>query len=70
MTDTPGAYHTPKPLAVGDVLEVTIESQGIHNDGIVTRDGFVIFVKDTIKGKKYKVKIIEVKRTFANAEKV
>ncbi len=70
MTDVPGTYHTPKPIAMGDILEVTVESQGINNDGIVKRDGFVIFVKDAVKGKSYKVKIIEVKRTFVIAEKV
>lgn len=60
----------PKPVAVGDVVEVTIESQGARGDGIAKKDNFIIFVKGASKGEVCKVKITEVKRTFANAEKV
>jgi 23S rRNA (uridine2552-2'-O)-methyltransferase len=59
----------PKPVAVGDVIELTIESQGTRGDGIAKKDNFVIFVKGANQGETCKVKIIEVKRTFANGEK-
>jgi 23S rRNA (uridine2552-2'-O)-methyltransferase len=51
-------------------VEVTIESQGGHGDGIAKVDGFVVFVKGAAKGESCKVKISEVKRTFALGEKV
>ena len=46
MTETPKKFELPKPVAVGDVKDVTIESQGGQGDGIAKVDGFIIFVKD------------------------
>jgi 23S rRNA (uracil1939-C5)-methyltransferase len=62
-------FGTPKPVAVGDVVELTMESQGARGDGIAKKDNFVIFVKGAAKGETCKVKITELKRTFANGEK-
>lgn len=59
----------PKPVTAGEVLEVDIEFQGAHNDGIAKKDGFVIFIKGATKGERCKVKITEVKRTYALGEK-
>jgi predicted RNA-binding protein with TRAM domain len=63
-------FEVPKPVAVGDLKDVTIESQGGHGDGIAKIDGFVLFVKGAQRGERCKVRITEVKRTFATAEKV
>lgn len=63
-------YHIPKPVTTGEVIDLVIESQGTHNDGIAKKEGFIIFVKGAAKGEKCKVKITDVKRTFATGEKV
>ena len=60
----------PKPVAVGEIIQVTIDSQGVHNEGIARRDGFMIFVKGAVRGESCKAKVIEVKRTYAVAEKL
>ena len=63
-------FEVPKPVSVGDSLTVKIESQGGHGDGIAKVDGFIVFVKSAAKGEECKIKIIDVKRTYAIAEKV
>jgi predicted RNA-binding protein with TRAM domain len=65
----PKRFDAPKPVAVGDVVDVTIESQGGQGDGIAKVDGFVVFVKGAQKGETCKVKIADVKRTYAVGEK-
>ncbi len=67
---SPRRFETPKPVSVGDVVEVTVESVGGKGDGIAKKDGFVIFIKGAQKGETCKVKITEVKRTYAVGEKV
>ncbi len=63
-------FELPKPVAVGDSFDVLIESQGGQGDGIAKRDGFIIFVKGATKGEQCKVRIVDVKRTFAIGEKI
>ncbi len=62
--------NVQKPVSVGDTLEVLIESEGGQGDGIAKRDGFVLFVKGARKGENCKVKILDVRRSFAVAEKL
>ncbi len=59
-----------KPVSVGDVVELHIESEGGQGDGIAKKDGFVLFVKGAKKGETCKAKVTDVKRTFALAENV
>ena len=63
-------FDAPKPVANGDEIDVTIESVGGQGDGIAKVSGFVIFVKGATKGETCKVKITEVKRTYATGEKI
>ena len=63
-------FQSPKPVSIGDFVEVSIDSVGGHGDGIAKLEGFIIFVKDARKGERCRVKITDVKRTFALAEKV
>ncbi len=58
------------PVAVGDVVDVRIDSVGGHGDGIAKVEGFIVFVKEGKKGEKCRVRITDVKRTFATGEKV
>ncbi|VVC04356.1 23S rRNA (uracil(1939)-C(5))-methyltransferase RlmD [Candidatus Bilamarchaeum dharawalense] len=69
MEESHKKYGVPKPVSVGDTLKVKIESQGGQGDGIAKIDGFIIFVKGAKKGEECTVKINDVKRTYAVAEK-
>ncbi len=60
----------PKPVAVGDELDVTIEAVAAKGDGIAKKEGFVIFVPGVKVGEKVRIKVNAVKRTCAIAEKV
>ncbi len=62
--------NMPKPVAVGDVLGVTIEATGSRGDGIAKKDGLVIFVKGASQGQTVKIKITSIGRSSANAEVV
>jgi 23S rRNA (uridine2552-2'-O)-methyltransferase len=47
---------------------VEIAEIGSNGDGVVTIDGFIIFVKDVQIGDKVSIRITDVKPTFAFAE--
>ena len=68
--EAPVRAELPKPVAVGDELDVTIESVGAKGDGIAKKDGFVIFIANVTKGETVKIKITELKSSFAIGEKV
>ena len=71
MSDEPrDTFMVPRPLAVGDELHVAIEGEGKHGDGIAKKDGFILFIKDSKKGDTCKVRVTEVKLTYAIAEKI
>lgn len=59
-----------KPVKPGDEVEVSIESTGKSGDGVARYQNFVIFVKGAEKGQTCKVKVLEVKGSFATAELV
>ncbi len=61
-------YFLPKPVKVGDVVEVTVEGTASRGDGIAKKDGFVIFIKGAKIGDKLSVKITEVRTKFAIGE--
>ncbi len=63
-------YFMPKPVKVGDVIDVKIEAVAQKGDGIAKVDGFVVFVKGVKEGDQLKVKISEVKARFAIGEPV
>ncbi len=58
----------PKPVKVGDEVEVKIEAVASKGDGIAKKDGFVIFIKGANEGDTVKVRISEVKERFAVGE--
>ena len=57
-------------MKIGEIFELEVIAQNPHGDGIAKRDDFVIFVKSAKKGDKCKVRITDVKRTYAVGEKV
>lgn len=61
-------YFLPKPVKVGEEVEVKVEATASRGDGIAKKDGFVIFVKGAKEGDTIKVRITEVKARFAIGE--
>ncbi len=61
-------YFLPKPVKVGDEVELTIEATASKGDGIAKREGYVIFVKDAKPGDTVKVRITDVRAKFAIGE--
>ncbi len=55
----------PKPVKVGDELDVTIEAQAARGDGLAKKDGFVIFVAGAKVGQTIRVRITDVKQRYA-----
>ncbi len=60
--------NLPKPVAVGEIIEATIEATGSKGDGIAKKNGFIIFVKGATQGQTIKIKIITIGRSSATAE--
>ena len=61
-------YFLPKPVKVGDEMEVTIDATASKGDGLAKKDGFVIFVKDAKQGQTVKIRITDVRARFAVGE--
>ncbi|MDE1823220.1 MAG: TRAM domain-containing protein [Candidatus Micrarchaeota archaeon] len=61
-------YFLPKPVKVGDEIDVTIEATASKGDGIAKKDGFVVFVKDAKQGQTVRVRITDVRTRFAIGE--
>ena len=59
-----------KPVKLGETYDVEINEVGSRGDGIARVKNFVVFVSDTKKGDKCKIKITQVSRRFAIGEKV
>ena len=68
--DRGGFEQRAAPVNVGDEIEVTIEAVGEKGDGLAKKDGFVLFVANTKKGERVKVKITRVLKKVGFAEVV
>lgn len=64
-----GGPDMPKPVKVGDELDVTIEAVAAKGDGIAKKDGFVIFVPGTAVGDKLRIRITMVRSSSAVGER-
>ena len=60
----------PKPVKMGEEFEVTVNAVGGRGDGIAKKDGFVIFVQGGLKGEVVRIRITELNRSFAVAQKI
>lgn len=60
----------PVPIKEGEEYDVTIEAVGRKGDGIAKIENFIIFVPGTKAGDQVKVKITEIKGSFATANVV
>lgn len=57
-------------IKIGEIFQLEITAQNPHGEGIAKREDFVIFVKHAKAGDRCKVRIIDVKRTYAVGEKI
>lgn len=64
------SFDRAKPVEVGKEYEVDIKELSRRGDGVARIQGFVIFVPKTKAGDHVKVRVTEVRRTFASAEVV
>ena len=55
---------------MGEEFEVTVNAVGGRGDGIAKKDGFVIFVQGGLKGEVVRIRITELNRSFAVAQKI
>jgi predicted RNA-binding protein with TRAM domain len=58
------------PVSVDEELDVTVEAVGAKGDGIVKKDGFVIFVPGVNEGDRVRIKITKVLSKVGFAEVV
>ncbi|MCD6511714.1 MAG: TRAM domain-containing protein [Thaumarchaeota archaeon] len=65
-----GYGFRPKPVSVGDELDVTIDEISRRGDGLVRVQGYVVFVPNTKRGDNVKIRIVKVRPSFAVAEVV
>lgn len=65
-----GSRPSSSPVNVGDEFEVTIEAVGEKGDGIAKKQGFVLFVPNTAKGDRVKIRVTKVLRRMGFAEVV
>ncbi|MBI2142510.1 TRAM domain-containing protein [Candidatus Woesearchaeota archaeon] len=65
-----GFREKTAPVRVGDEMDVTIEAVGEKGDGVAKKEGFVLFVPNTKKGDKVKIRVSRVLRSVGFAEVV
>ncbi len=70
MGDERKRFEIPKPVEAGQTVELLIEGQGGQGDGIGKIESFIVFVKGAKKGERCRVRITDVKRTYATGERL
>jgi len=64
----PNIFFKPKPVKLGDELDVTISEVSRRGDGLVRIDGYVVFVPNTKQDDSVKIKITQIRPNYAIAE--
>lgn len=65
-----GSNFGQKPVKVGEEYDVQVESVAEKGDGVAKIKGLIVFVPGAQKGENVKIKIKELRRKCAIAEKV
>ncbi|ADE36040.1 23S rRNA (uridine(2552)-2'-O)-methyltransferase [Methanohalophilus mahii] len=63
-----GKKFLTAPIRKGEEYDVVIERMGSGGDGTAFVEGFVVFICDTEKGEKVRIKVRDVKPNFAFAD--
>lgn len=58
------------PVRIGEILQLEMAAQTPRGEGIARKDDFVVFVKGAKTGDRCRVRITDVKRTYAIGERV
>lgn len=66
----PRSYFAPKPVKLGDEIDVEISEVSRKGDGVTRVQGYVVFVPRTKQGDKVRVKITQIRPNFAVGEVV
>lgn len=66
----PSNYFRPKPVKIGDELDVAISEMSRRGDGLTRIEGYVIFIPNTKQGDNVKIKITQVRPNYALGEVV
>lgn len=64
----PDTSMKEKPVKVGEELDVTVSEVSRRGDGVARVQGFVIFIPNTKQGTQAKIRIKEIRPSFATAE--
>ncbi len=66
----PKIFFKPKPVKVGDELEVTVSEVSKRGDGLVRIEGYVVFIPNTKQGDTVKIRITQIRPNYAVAQVV
>ena len=64
----PGAPSKEKPVKVGEEIDVLVSEVSRRGDGVARIEGFVIFIPNAKQGTQAKIRIKEIRPSFATAE--
>jgi predicted RNA-binding protein with TRAM domain len=64
----PPSSSKEKPVKVGEELDVTVSEMSRRGDGVARIQGFVIFIPNAKEGTQAKIRIKEIRPSFATAE--
>jgi predicted RNA-binding protein with TRAM domain len=57
-----------KPVKVGEEIDVTVSEVSRRGDGVARIQGFVVFIPNAKQGTQAKIRIKEIRPSFATAE--
>jgi predicted RNA-binding protein with TRAM domain len=64
----PRSYFSPKPVKIGDELDVDVSEMSRKGEGVARVEGYVVFVPAAKQGERKRIRIIEVRPNFAVSE--
>ncbi len=66
----PRSYFMPKPVKVGEEMDISITEVSRKGDGMTRIKGYVVFVPNTKTGDNVKIKITQIRPNHAIGEVV
>ncbi|MFN3622290.1 MAG: TRAM domain-containing protein [Nitrososphaerales archaeon] len=66
----PKVFFKPKPVKLGEELEVTVSEVSKRGDGLVRIEGYVVFISNTKQGDTVKIRITQIRPNYAIAQVV
>ncbi len=64
----PRSYFMPKPVKVGEEMDVDITEMSRKGDGMTRIKGYVVFIPNTKEGDNVKIKITQIRPNHAIGE--